>query len=1329
MQLPNGYHQSNRANFSIELGGSMKLFNWRKIALLPAAGILALSANVSCLAEESLTDVMKRRGLTEKDILAAAETYVPTGKRDEFIVFSSGGQSGHVIVYGIPSMRILKYIAVFTPEPWQGYGFDDESKVVLAQGKIMGKDITYGDTHHPALSETKGEYDGRYLFINDKANPRIAVIDLHDFETKQIVVNPVFKSSHGGAFVTENTEYVIEAAQYPAPFENEYVPLAQFNDRYRGGMTYWKFNDERGRIEPENSFTIMAPPYSQDLSDFGKGPSSGWSFTNSFCSERYVGGIMQGKPPFEAGCSAKDTDFLHVVNWKKAAQVVKAGKVKEINGHNVITIETAVKEGLLYLIPEPKSPHGADVSPDGQYIIVSGKLDTHTSVYSFAKIQQAIADKNFEGKDDYGIPIIAMKDALYHQVQLGLGPLHTQYDSKKCVAYTSLYVDSMVAKWDYCKGKVLDKISIHYNIGHLMTMQGDSRKPEGKYLVSLNKLAIDRFNPVGPLHPQNHQLIDISGDKMELLYDMPLPLGEPHYAVAIKAETLKPINRYNRGTNPRGENTAEKTPPLSPYRARAGKERIVETRDEPGKPGKVEVFGTTIRSHITPEIIEVIEGDEVVIHLTNLERAEDQTHGFAIYGQNVNLSLEPGKTASYSFKADKAGVFPYYCTEFCSALHLEMEGYLLVRPVDYKEIEPPPAPSAPHPQEAYNKQVKENVATQAVIDQVVSYIFGVNYKDFPPVVALVEDAVDQLNFAKATKEKSEKSAQKEDWHNATLWAIQWWQYQVKAANIGLRAKAYLEQHGAVSTIKTTPDETAAKADYDKLAKDNLAQQAAIHKEVVSVLSRKYYNFPETTALVNDLLSQLNAAKKTENNAKSAADKENWQEAVTAAKKWQQSQSKAANAVSKAKASLEKQEAVVVEPSKGAALYKSKTCHACHGANADTPIMPIYPKLAGQNKEYAITQLKDIKSGARNHGMTMLMKGIMATVNDAEMEKIATWLASLPTKIGTVTDSALADKGAILYKERTCLACHGKDAQTPMLSNYPKLGGQNPQYAIAQMKDIKSAARNNGQTAAMKGVMHLVSDAEMEAIVQWLVSPVEPKKKKKIIKPLLPSVVESSTCNPENLAEPDNWVMAKETEEALSLEPDLDDGRDVYEVCAACHLDSGWGEKSGTFPQLAGQHRSVLIKQLADIRARNRDNPTMRPFTNYREIGGPQSVSNVTGYIEQKLLMNPGNGLGAGDDLVHGKQLYKDNCVKCHCEKGEGNAKRYYPRIQGQHYEYMLRQFEWIRDGKRRNANSDMVKQIKDFTDRDMKAVIDYISRIKPHKGLMAPNKDWEPVVD
>ena len=744
----------------------------------------------AALAAESLQDVMKRRNLTEKDLMAAAKTYTPTGGRDEFIVFSSGGQSGQVIVYGVPSMRILKYIGVFTPEPWQGYGYDEESKKVLKQGNIDGREINWGDTHHPAITETDGKLDGKYLFINDKANPRIAVISLHDFETQQIVVNPILQSEHGGTFVTPNSEYVIEAAQYPGVLGRGYAPLSEFNEKFRGAVTYWKFNKEKGRIDEAKSFSIELPPYTQDLSDAGKGPSDGWSFTNSFCAERYVGGIESGKPPFEAGCSANDADYLHVINWKKAAEVAAAGKVTKINGHDVITMKTAIEEGLVFLIAEPKSPHGADVTPDGKYIIVGGKLDTNVTIYSWEKIQGMINAKQFVSKDPYGIPILDMKSVVHKQIQLGLGPLHTQFDSKPCIAYTSLYVDSQVAKYDYCEGKVLDKLSVHYNIGHLMAMEGESVNPAGKYLVALNKLAIDRFNPVGPLHPQNHQLIDISGDKMELLYDMPLPLGEPHYATSIAAAKLQPLIRYKYGTDSR-------TGEAHPAAVRPGSEKIIR------EPGKVTVHATAIRSHFTPEIVEVNEGDEVTFHVTNAERAQDETHGFAVSTYVGNLSIEPGKTATVKFKADRPGAFSYYCTEFCSALHLEMQGYLMVKPKGLVEQASTPASAVgtAYAKADYDKQFKTNIETQGVIDTVVKYILSTNYKEFPTATAMVEDAVDQLNFAKEARTKAEDAAKKNDWQQATLWANQWWQYQVKAADIGLRVKTYLEQNGAKVVAK------------------------------------------------------------------------------------------------------------------------------------------------------------------------------------------------------------------------------------------------------------------------------------------------------------------------------------------------------------------------------------------------------------------------------------------------------------------------------------------------------------------------------------------------
>jgi len=632
-------------------------------------GVIAVGLTATAGAQSpELEKIMKDRGLSEQDMLAAAKTFNPSGKLDEYYVFSSGGQSGQVIVYGVPSMRIIKYISVFTPEPWQGYGVGDaESEEILWGKKMRGKKITWGDTHHPALSETNGEYDGQFCFINDKANPRIAVIDLKTFSTTQIVNNPVFKNEHGGAFVTPNTEYVLEAAQLPAPLTNEYVPLEEFNDKYRGGMTVWKFNRKRGMIEEKNSFTIELPPYSQDLTDAGKKISEGWIFTNSFNSERYVGGFGPGNTkfrdrlPHEAGMSSKDTDYLHMMNLEVAKKLFKEGKTTKINGHDVISMETMVANNALFLIPEPKSPHGVMIDPTGQYLSVSGKLDTHVSVYDFKKMKALIDAKKYEGKDPYGIPILSMKDSLHGQVELGLGPLHTQYDKEKGIAYTSLFVDSAVARWDYLNLKLLDKVAIQYNIGHLVSAEGDTVSPDGKYLVALNKLAIDRFLQVGPLHPQNHQLIDITAGKpMSVIYDMPLPLGEPHYAVMIKADKIKTIKRFKQK--------------WFKHRVRPGQEGIVRDGN------KVTINSTLIRSHFSPEIIELKKGDEVTWHITNLERAQDETHGFSVGFFNLNGSIEPGETNTFKFTADMEGVFPYYCTEFCSALHLEMMGYILVKP-------------------------------------------------------------------------------------------------------------------------------------------------------------------------------------------------------------------------------------------------------------------------------------------------------------------------------------------------------------------------------------------------------------------------------------------------------------------------------------------------------------------------------------------------------------------------------------------------------------------------------------------------------------------------
>jgi nitrous-oxide reductase len=616
---------------------------------------------------DSLQALMKARNLTEADVQAALKTYTPTGRLDDYYLFGSGGHGGQVIVVGLPSMRILKYIGVFTPEPWQGWGFNDGSKKILAEGRRHDTDLTWGDTHHPALSETKADYDGQYLFIGDKANARVAVIDLKDFETKQIVVSNLMESDHGGTFVTPNTEYVIEGAQYPAPRGGEYADLTEFKTKYRGGAMFWKFDRDKGRIDPAQSFFIEMPPYMQDLADAGKLGSDGFAFINSIDTELAYGGNMEGNPPLESGASQNDMDYLHVINWRKAEELVKAGKTKTIAGTRVLSLETAAAEGVLFFVPEPKSPHGVDVAPNGDDIVVGGKLDTHCTVYSFPKMKALMDAGKFTGKDEYGVPILSFEESIRGQADVGLGPLHTQFDDKGN-AYTSLFLESAVAKWSLADLKVIEKIPASYNVGHIALAEGDTVSPDGQYMVMMNKWALDRFAPVGPLLPQNFQLVDVSGDKMQLLMDMPIPLGEPHYTQIIKADKLKVETIYS----PIGTDSA--TGELSPDATVAGKERVER------RPDGVHVYMTEIRSHLTPDIIRVKEGETVHLHIDNLEQAMDATHGFAIDSYNLNESVEPGEHVDLTFVAKNPGVFPMYCTEFCSALHLEMAGYFLVEP-------------------------------------------------------------------------------------------------------------------------------------------------------------------------------------------------------------------------------------------------------------------------------------------------------------------------------------------------------------------------------------------------------------------------------------------------------------------------------------------------------------------------------------------------------------------------------------------------------------------------------------------------------------------------
>ncbi|HET9477278.1 MAG TPA: Sec-dependent nitrous-oxide reductase [Dehalococcoidia bacterium] len=638
-----------------------------------------------------LDAIAQERGLTPDDMRHALQQYVPPGtclppdetrSCDEYVMFASGGHGGQMLAIGMPSMRILKTIAVFTPEPWQGYGYGaDWGEKVLAEGNPTipeGVNLEWGDTHHPAISETGGEYDGRYVYIQDRANGRMAMIDLKDFRTKQIVAVPNIQTSHGGMFVTPNSEYVHVSSKFPVPQpEGSYADLTEYQEKYRGASSWLKIDQETGRIIMEESFQVELPPYSQDLADAGKKVSDGWGFIGSFNTEMATGGDFEGGQPLEAGASQNNFDFLHAINWKKAEEVIAAGNFEERNGMRIISLATAAEEGVLYLIPEPKSPHGIDVDPSGRYLVVGGKLDPHVTIYDFEKVKAAAESGDFEGEDPFGVPILKFDSVMAGQVEVGAGPLHTQFDSQGH-GYTSLFLANGIAKFTLGEDVVktdeepftlIQTVPVNYNIGHLSITEGDTISPDDKYMVALNKWSIDRFLTVGPLHPQNFQLIDLRGGtgEAEVIADMPIPNAEPHYTQIIKADKLNVLALYDPGTDAL---TLQK----SEFAIVAGEEKVERNGNQ------VEIWMTATRSHFTPDIIRLKEGDHVKLHISNIEQTRDATHGFAIADYNIQASLEPGETSNFEFDADKPGSYNFYCTEFCSALHLEMAGWMLVEP-------------------------------------------------------------------------------------------------------------------------------------------------------------------------------------------------------------------------------------------------------------------------------------------------------------------------------------------------------------------------------------------------------------------------------------------------------------------------------------------------------------------------------------------------------------------------------------------------------------------------------------------------------------------------
>lgn len=606
---------------------------------------------------------------------AAQATYVAPGKYDEFYNFVSGGFNGQMGVYGLPSGRLLRIIPVFAQSAESGYGFSENTIPMLNTSHGF---VPWDDLHHTELSQTNGEIDGRWVFGNGNNTPRIARISLTSFRTDEIIEIPNSAGNHSSPFITENTEYVIAGTRFSVPMGNDRdVAINTYKKNFRGTVSFISVDQTTGRMNI--AFQLLLPGVNFDLSHAGKGPSHGWFFFSCYNTE-------QANSLLEVNASQKDKDFIMAVNWKKAEEYVKAGKgriekvryahnVYDEKTHNatstieneVIVLDPAGLEGIVYFIPCPKSPHGCDVDPTGEYIVGSGKLAAVIPVFSFTKMLEAITKKDFIGNYD-SIPVLKYESVLYGEVKKpGLGPLHTEFDGKGN-AYTSFFVSSEIVKWNIKDLTVLDRAPTYYSIGHLCIPGGDSRKPNAKYVIAYNKITKDRYLPTGPELAQSAQLFDITGEKMKLILDFPT-VGEPHYAQAVAADL---ISKNSTKFYKLEENE-------NPFVTKGEKEAKVVR-----KGNRVDVYATTIRSHFVPDNIEGVKlGDEVYFHITNLEQDWDVPHGFAIKGANTaEILIMPGETQTLKYVPDQVGIVPFYCTDFCSALHQEMQGYMRVSPAN-----------------------------------------------------------------------------------------------------------------------------------------------------------------------------------------------------------------------------------------------------------------------------------------------------------------------------------------------------------------------------------------------------------------------------------------------------------------------------------------------------------------------------------------------------------------------------------------------------------------------------------------------------------------------